>query len=71
MTNYTLWLLLVVGDEEPEIVGPFAAVKTRDRRARKLKKYYGNNSGVFMLDIDDRGRPYSGAYSGGFFERKK
>jgi len=70
MTNYTLWLLLTYNDIEPDIDGPFATIKIRDARARKLRKEYGDRTSIFMLDIDDRGQPSSGAYSGGFFEKR-
>ncbi len=62
------YLILAVNGIKPDIIGPFETDYLRDQHALELKKEYGDNTGIFILDIDDEGNPYSGSYSGKFFE---
>jgi hypothetical protein len=64
-----LYLLLVWNDVEPDIAGPYQTPEHRDTQARLFREEYGEDTGIYMLDIDNQGNPYSGAYSGGFFEQ--
>lgn len=61
------YVLFVVNDIEPELHGPFGDPDERDDHARKLRREYGNDHGIFPLDIDDDGIPSTSAYSAGFF----
>lgn len=60
-----LYLIIVEGDVEPDIGGPYADEAARDKRARELREEHGDETGIYMLDIDEQGNPTSGAYSGG------
>ena len=63
--NY--YVLVVVDDIEPELEGPFRTKNGRDSCALDMKKEVGNNSSIFWLDIDQKGVPKVGSYSGQFF----
>jgi hypothetical protein len=63
------YLMVVLGDVEPEIRGPFATAEGRDADAVTHRR--GDPSmrdGLYMLDVDANGKPTIGAYSGGFFD---
>ena len=59
------WLLVVWGDVEPDLLGPYMDGEARDKAAVELKRAHGDDNGIFMLDAE--GLPEVGAYSGGFF----
>jgi len=62
MTQY--YLIIVEGDIEPLLLGPYADEKARDESAQKYKKEHGDEDGIFWLDIPEGGyRPVVGAYS--------
>lgn len=61
------YVLFVRNDIEPELHGPFSRATIRDNRAKALKVEHGNDHGVFPLNVNARGLPKIGAYSGGFF----
>lgn len=60
-----LWLVL--GDLEPNILGPFAGEEDRDTQARESDKERREEDGIFRLDIDSEGTPTIEPYSNGFF----
>jgi hypothetical protein len=62
------YLMVTVGDVEPEIKGPFATVEERDAAAVTHRRSDPSmRDGLYMLDVDANGAPTIGAYSGGFF----
>jgi hypothetical protein len=62
------FLLIVHGDVEPEVVGPFRSMKARDKAAVEHKCQFGDEDGIYMLDTDPpRVKPTVTAYSGRFF----
>lgn len=63
----TYYVLIIYGDIEPDLIGPFTTEETRDEKAIDLKREYGNEHGIFPMNIDADGAPTVGAYSGGFF----
>lgn len=60
------FLIIVTGDTEPELHGPFADEVTRDNAAIRHKREHGDDDGIFWLDINRRGDPESGAYASWF-----
>ena len=62
------WIVFVEDDIEPEIKGPYSKEGDRDTAAKALKKEFGDQHGIFALDIKKDGTPSISAYSGGFFE---
>jgi hypothetical protein len=67
MSSKQHYLVIVVGDVEPELEGPFSCEDARDDAARRYRKTNGDYDGLYWLDID--GVPEIGAYSGAFFEK--
>ena len=64
-----LYLMVTVGDVEPEIKGPFATADERDAAAKAHRKQDPDKSdGMYMLDVDADGGLKAGAYAGGFFD---
>ena len=66
-----LFVLVVVGDVEPEVQGPFPSVAERNAwvyRYRREQDPAGEN-GLFSLDIRPDGMPEAFAFAGAFFER--
>jgi hypothetical protein len=61
------YVIIIYQDIEPELIGPFPTVEARDEKARELKRQYGNEHGIFPMNIDAEGKPAVGAYSCGFF----
>ena len=65
------YVYFVVGDVEPELHGPFDSAEERDTKAKALKEKYGDDNGIYWLDIP-KSRPEkkveTGSYGGGFFE---
>jgi hypothetical protein len=59
-------LLVVVGDTEPEILGPYETEEERDQAARDYRRENGDSDGVYALDMT--GTAEVAAYSGAFFE---
>lgn len=62
------YVLLIEGDVEPSLIGPFMDSKDRDNEAIRLKLEHGDNSGIFALDTDTARKPEVWAYSNSFFE---
>lgn len=61
------YLVVVVGDVDPYLKGPFKSDATRLAAARRYRKEEDGdlNDGMYRLDIDAKGRPTIGAFSGG------
>jgi hypothetical protein len=45
------YLLILWGDCEPDIRGPFATPDQRDTIARELRRDYGVGHGLFRIDV--------------------
>lgn len=65
MINY--YLVFVHDDIDPELMGPFSSKEYRDDRAIALRKEFGKDHGIYLLDIDGPGKPTIETYSGKFF----
>ena len=65
------YVLLILHDVEPVLHGPFAGTTARDRRAKTLKAEYGDEHGIFPLDISSESIPKISAYSSAFFEKEE
>lgn len=64
----TFWLIIVYGDVEPELYGPYTKEEYRDISAKSHRKRDPDiNDGIYKLTIIDR-IPTVEPYSGGFFE---
>jgi len=61
------YLLIMHGDIEPEVIGPYDTEDQRDIAALAYRAEHGRDDGVFMLSTDDAGVPSVEAYCGGFF----
>jgi hypothetical protein len=47
-------LLIVKGDVEPELVGPFNTPAERDRAARAYRAEHGTDDGLYRLEAEGR-----------------
>ena len=66
LRNNQYFVLLVVEDTEPQLVGPFDNETKRDNEAKRLRAAdVDGENGVFWLDNED-GWLKTGAYSAGF-----
>ena len=61
------YLLIMHGDIEPEVIGPYQDGETRDEAALAYRREHGRDDGIFMLSTDEAGVPSVEAYCGGFF----
>ena len=61
------YLVFVEDDVEPSIRGPYSKEIDRDQAAKVLKKEFGDQHGIFALDIK-KGVPSIWSFSGGFFD---
>ena len=61
------YLVIVFGDVDPYLQGPYKSDATRLVAARRHRKEEDGdlNDGMYRLDIDAKGRPRIGAFSGG------
>lgn len=61
------YLVIVFGDVDPYLRGPYKTDATRLAAARRHRKEEDGdlNDGMYRLDIDAQGRPTIGAFSGG------
>jgi hypothetical protein len=62
----SIYLVVVFGDCDPEVWGPFGSEVERDEAAGKHQAET-DEDGVYMLDIDG-GVPSMNSYSGGYME---
>ena len=64
------YLLIVRGDVEPELKGPFPTENMRDTYAWNYRDMRDPDAfdGLFPLDVDVQGKPQISAYSGKFFD---
>lgn len=62
------FLLIVEGDVEPIAKGPYESDEARDRAAINEKRERGDQDGIYWLNVSERGLPFTGSYSGKFFE---
>jgi hypothetical protein len=63
--GYKYWLIVVYGDLEPGLVGPYRTEAKRDKEAFTLQKESDEN-GVYWMDTAKNKAPDIGSYSGGF-----
>jgi len=66
--NAHYYLLIVWGDVCPDLEGSFVDELQRDEHARRLKAKYGDEHGMFALEVDPKGQPTVSSYSAMFFE---
>ncbi len=61
------YLVIVVGDVDPYLQGPYKTDATRLAAARRYRKNDDGDlsDGMYRLDIDAKGRPSIGAFCGG------
>lgn len=62
------YLLHVVGDVQPELVGPFPNAILRDREAIRLRMMHGDDDGLFKLLVNREGVPEVDSYMGMDFD---
>lgn len=64
------YVVLAVGDIEPELRGPYSQEDERDKDALQIRRTElpAEDGGIFWLNIDENGSPEIGAYSGGFMD---
>jgi hypothetical protein len=58
----------ITNNISPDLLGPFPDERQRDARARQLKAEYGDEHGIFALEVDSEGRPTVSSYLAMFFE---
>lgn len=64
----TYWLVVMEGDIEPDLRGPFASDDERGEAAKKHRRSDPNmEDGLYPLNVTD-GKPCMGSYSGRFFD---
>jgi len=56
------FLLLLPGEGQVELQGPFRSVEERDEQGLALQKQEGRAGRVFWLDVDRRGMPTVGSF---------
>ena len=66
--NAEYYVLVVWDDISPDLQGPFANEGQRNKRASELKAEYGDEHGIYALEVDSEGRPTVSSYLAGFFE---
>lgn len=63
------YLMVVVGDVEPELFGPFVTEEQRDAAAKSHRvQDPERHDGIYWLNVGAKGALETGAYSGGFFD---
>jgi hypothetical protein len=68
--NTEYYVLVIWGDVSPDLQGPFADELQRDTRARELKAEYGDEHGIYALEVDSQGRPRVSSYLAMFFDQE-
>ena len=62
------YVLLVQGDVEPSLHGPYTTEDEQQKAARALKKQHGDRAGIYSMALDN-GVPKVGAYARAFFAK--
>jgi hypothetical protein len=62
------YLLILWGDCEPEMRGPFATPDQRDTVAREIRHEYGTGHGLFRIDVGPGGSYEASVFKGGEVE---
>jgi hypothetical protein len=62
-----LYLLVIFGDVEPCLKGPYKTDEDRLEVARRIRQV-SDKDGVFRLNTDSKGKPVVGPFSGGEIE---
>ena len=65
--NVKKYLLVVWGDVEPEILGPYDDEESRGARAIEIRREHGDGHGIFRLSAEAIGAIEVSAFSNGFF----
>ena len=60
-----LYLVIVLGDVEPILAGPFETEQMRDDHAAMHRELEGDKDGIYKLDINNM--PSISAYPASFF----
>lgn len=58
------YLLILWGDCEPEMRGPFATPDQRDTVAREIRHEYGTGHGLFRIDVGPDGTYEASVFRG-------
>jgi hypothetical protein len=66
--NTKFYVLLIWGDVEPFLKGPFLTEKLRDDESRRLKSKHGDKHGIYPMNVDENGVPKIGTYPNIFEE---
>jgi len=53
MSNKKLYVIMIWGDVEPKVFGPYNTAHERDRKALALKEEHGDNNGIFRAEVGD------------------
>lgn len=64
--NY--YVLIVKDDLAPELVGPYEVEYEANLQAMALKAKYGDDHGIFWLDVYDDQRAQTGSFNRGFLD---
>ena len=68
--NRILYLILVWGDVDPQLEGPFENEQDRDNRAAEYRNDEGDDAGgIYRLDLPEQGDPEIYSYGGGEMNR--
>jgi hypothetical protein len=62
------YVLVVWGDLDPEVFGPYSSEEERNRQAKALYKEHGDRNGYYSLDCEADCAPIVGSWSGAFFD---
>jgi hypothetical protein len=62
------YLLILWGDCEPEMRGPFATPDQRDTVAREVRHEYGTGHGLFRIDVGVDGTHEASVFRGAEWE---
>jgi hypothetical protein len=64
------YVLFIEQDVEPTLFGPYGTEEERDDYALILRANDTDDlpSGIFPVEVDERGRPSVDSYSGAFFD---
>lgn len=62
------YLLFIWNDVEPKLFGPYEDIKSRDKKAKKLRNDFGTTCGYFPMEVTKGSTIEIDSYSGAFFE---
>lgn len=62
------YLLIIYGDVEPALRGPYKFAEGRDRAAKRHRAINGEEDGLYKMNVHRDGRPEAIPYTGGFLD---